>query len=602
MLEKVTNIIQLVYKNNEILTINQAICPFGNMHCQESGIDVNIGHKCSIQIPLLKSRHSKAPYTYKQQFKSENKSKVKTLVKNNDKRGVKTKEPHRKNNNKPSEQKISVDKESVDNVRCDIVPERKSTVNSLLDKIDTRTSSKKNMMSKNSSNKTKLNRQNYQKQPDKTQTTVSSETQINLKKVSNKASKKVHVGTEQSSENNLAGPKTESWYSSDVKRRFKVARQKPKSNLNSQCSNRMQEKLIRTKKGSTKFNERAESRSSIPTCSVLSTPEDGRPDPDGQSMDNFISKLSLDVLMEPPSAEEFGLYDLTDLFSGRLEQVYEKWKKREQYHLKKKSASFSDDKREKRKPPNYFVAIQITNPEITERIDDVQRCMCNSNKDLKSAMITLSTLHLTLRVSCLENQEHINRMIQALDQCIERFNKEDGDNDMILLDVNDIGHFHNSVVFAKVQEDGCLSKIVKLSEILEQCCQENDVPPSDGKGFTPHITIAKLSKVSFQVKKKVKKIEPSSYAEFQHYHFGKQLVTNLQLCSMNKPKDKAGYYHVTHVTQGIRQRQYSTFSRQAFTVSDVAHILVTTALSNALYDLNGPNSKTNDGKQVNSNE
>lgn len=48
---------------------------------------------------------------------------------------------------------------------------------------------------------------------------------------------------------------------------------------------------------------------------------------------------------------------------------------------------------------------------------------------------------------------------------------------------------------------------------------------------------------------KVKKIQPSSYAEFQNHQFGKQLVTSLQLCSMFKRKDKAGYYHVDYVSQ-----------------------------------------------------
>ena len=47
---------------------------------------------------------------------------------------------------------------------------------------------------------------------------------------------------------------------------------------------------------------------------------------------------------------------------------------------------------------------------------------------------------------------------------------------------------------------------------------------------------------------KVKKIQPSSYAEFQNHQFGKQHVTCLQLCSMFKRKDKTGYYQVEHVS------------------------------------------------------
>jgi hypothetical protein len=44
--------------------------------------------------------------------------------------------------------------------------------------------------------------------------------------------------------------------------------------------------------------------------------------------------------------------------------------------------------------------------------------------------------------------------------------------------------------------------VLYISEILEECCNCYDVPPTDRKGLNPHITIAKLSKVPFELKKK----------------------------------------------------------------------------------------------------
>jgi len=52
-------------------------------------------------------------------------------------------------------------------------------------------------------------------------------------------------------------------------------------------------------------------------------------------------------------------------------------------------------------------------------------------------------------------------MMKALDESVARFNKEN--EDMILMDVNKIGDFRNEVVFAKIQQDECYSKIVRLS-------------------------------------------------------------------------------------------------------------------------------------------
>jgi hypothetical protein len=50
-------------------------------------------------------------------------------------------------------------------------------------------------------------------------------------------------------------------------------------------------------------------------------------------------------------------------------------------------------------------------------------------------------------------------MIKALDESVNRFKNEE----MILMDVNEMGDFKNEVVFAKLQQDECYSKIVRLS-------------------------------------------------------------------------------------------------------------------------------------------
>lgn len=36
------------------------------------------------------------------------------------------------------------------------------------------------------------------------------------------------------------------------------------------------------------------------------------------------------------------------------------------------------------------------------------------------------------------------------------------------------------------------------------------------------------------------------YSEFETMEFGSDIVTGIQLCSMMKPKDLAGYYFVEH--------------------------------------------------------
>ncbi|CAG2229302.1 unnamed protein product [Mytilus edulis] len=89
-------------------------------------------------------------------------------------------------------------------------------------------------------------------------------------------------------------------------------------------------------------------------------------------------------------------------------------------------------------------------------------------------------------------------MVQALDQAVKDFSKDNQAD--IILDIKDIGTFNNKVVFAKVQENKSLSRVVRLTDIIETNCQTYDVPQSDGNLFNPHITIAKLSRLPFELK------------------------------------------------------------------------------------------------------
>lgn len=52
-------------------------------------------------------------------------------------------------------------------------------------------------------------------------------------------------------------------------------------------------------------------------------------------------------------------------------------------------------------------------------------------------------------------------MVQALDQAVKDFSKDNQAD--IILDIKDIGTFNNKVVFAKVQENKSLSRVVRLT-------------------------------------------------------------------------------------------------------------------------------------------
>lgn len=69
------------------------------------------------------------------------------------------------------------------------------------------------------------------------------------------------------------------------------------------------------------------------------------------------------------------------------------------------------------------------------------------------------------------------------------------------IDIAGIGHFRNEVVFAKIASETQVDRLQNIAEIVEECMLGKMLVSADSKGFKPHATIAKLSKVKGSKKK-----------------------------------------------------------------------------------------------------
>ncbi|XP_045160554.2 uncharacterized protein LOC123525516 isoform X2 [Mercenaria mercenaria] len=285
--------------------------------------------------------------------------------------------------------------------------------------------------------------------------------------------------------------------------------------------------------------------------------------------------IDASVLGKKPAKAGDIVYNLSDLFSGELEQRRKKElrkqkrqaKKLERFLKKKKKSVGADttdktdtgDKEEKpRKPvPNYFVAIQITDQKIKSGLKAVQDKVVSENKKLQPALNKLATLHLTMMVLSLKTQEDMERSRQALDKASEKLLSQY--TDMLLeLEVSGLGNFRNNVVFAKVKHEHQISTLKNVADIVEECFMEQEVISPDQRGFKPHITIMKLSSVKGSKKKGLKKIDEKLYSDFLDTDFGSENISMLQLCAMMKPKDKQGYYQVEHRVQFAKMQDIDT--------------------------------------------
>ncbi|XP_077991853.1 uncharacterized protein LOC144446045 isoform X2 [Glandiceps talaboti] len=201
-----------------------------------------------------------------------------------------------------------------------------------------------------------------------------------------------------------------------------------------------------------------------------------------------------------------------------------------------------DDKKSKRLAPNYFVAIQVSNPEIHDNLRNVQQSVMKSDEKLKDAMIPIPTLHLTVMVMHIANDEELERAKDALRTCHALLTPQFEDN-VLEIPFSGLGHFNNQVMFARIQDGDHVSVLYDIAETVEKVYNQYNIVSTGERGFKPHLTVMKLSRAPSLRRKGVRRIKSEYYRQFNADYFGSQVVKGLQLCSINKPKTDDGYYY-----------------------------------------------------------
>ncbi|XP_022235399.1 uncharacterized protein LOC106475628 isoform X2 [Limulus polyphemus] len=244
------------------------------------------------------------------------------------------------------------------------------------------------------------------------------------------------------------------------------------------------------------------------------------------------SSILLDALPQLSSLLETedtdGVYNLKSLFSGKLFQQDEK-----------KSVKKNRKKSPEKRRPNYFIAVQVSNPEVHCHIKKVQDHIVEFDKNLQLAVIPLTTLHLTLLVMHLENGEDLKRACDTLSSCYDHV-KENINANPIHLEFHGLSHFQNQVLFAKVTKGK--ERLDYVAGAVAKCFCESGLTVTDKTDYKAHLTIMKLSRSPKLWKKGIKKIKPSCYTDFKNTNFGIQTVRGLQLLKMARADDESGYY------------------------------------------------------------
>ncbi|XP_026196913.1 A-kinase anchor protein 7 isoform X2 [Anabas testudineus] len=215
------------------------------------------------------------------------------------------------------------------------------------------------------------------------------------------------------------------------------------------------------------------------------------------------------------------------------------------------------DKKKKKKEsqrPNYFVSIPITNTQIKSGVTEVQEAVLQQEPRLAKAMIPVPTLHITLLVTHLANQEQVDLAATVLARFEPSLAELLGGRDL-MLPFSGISHFRKEVVFVGLAPGQHRHTLDSLAELLRKRFEEQGLLQGDSRGFEPHLTIMKLSRASKLRSQGIKRMDPALYSNYTNKYFGDQTVERVDLCSMLKKKQQDGYYYTeTSLQLGGRRR------------------------------------------------
>ncbi|KAJ7396069.1 hypothetical protein BTVI_148827 [Pitangus sulphuratus] len=148
-------------------------------------------------------------------------------------------------------------------------------------------------------------------------------------------------------------------------------------------------------------------------------------------------------------------------------------------------------KKNKQYQPNYFISLPITNPKITVSIQAVQDAIIQKDQRLSKAMVRSGSLHVTMLVMHLSNEEEISTAVDALSDS-KVFVEDLLRGKRVHLSFQGIDHFKNQVGFVKLAENTTI--LMEIAETMKKIFQEKGILAGEERAFQPHLTFMKLSK------------------------------------------------------------------------------------------------------------
>ncbi|BFZ16487.1 hypothetical protein BsWGS_19526 [Bradybaena similaris] len=274
---------------------------------------------------------------------------------------------------------------------------------------------------------------------------------------------------------------------------------------------------------------------------------------DRESLDNELTgkENSEEVAENPKNAGKRRKQGDTEKHVQEKKKKKELTKRKSKKHMKLDSSQElpeNDEVKAEKKRPNFFVAVQITNPEIHSVAKNIQLGIQETAKvNLRRAIIEVKKFHITLMVMHLPDKEGVQKAVESLDKCVPSI-LERTCGQPITLDFEGLSTFSSGrVLFASPKASQGLDYLHFMADEVSAQMKHNGIVTTDrtGREFNPHLTLLKFDRHPELRRQGIKRVEPSQYQPYVNEVFGTETITSLQLCHMEK-KRADGYYLVEH--------------------------------------------------------
>eukprot|EP00898_Chlorokybus_atmophyticus_P008856 jgi/Chlat1/8972/Chrsp94S08271 len=198
--------------------------------------------------------------------------------------------------------------------------------------------------------------------------------------------------------------------------------------------------------------------------------------------------------------------------------------------------------------PDHFLSLRIRSDRVREVFQLVQSSLIDHDPALQRALVSCDSAHLTVLVLAIGgNDDALARAMDALASCQQALaatglSTRRGE---FQIQLSGLSSFRDEVLYLAVADGPDKERLHQLANCIRQHFMDNGLFDRHmNKNFTPHLTLAKLSKMQWAGRGSHRKRIPfEAYRSHAGIDAGVVTLSSLELCSMTAPKVD-GYYKV----------------------------------------------------------